>query len=136
MTVGLKLKGVRHGATSHNIRFPNEDDATRKARNALLREEIELRRHVETVAAQRRALPAGPPIKENYVLNRGSGSEIRFSDLFDGTRSLVTYNMMFGRSANAPALPAARCSTASTARFVILSSARDSWCWRSRRSNA
>jgi predicted dithiol-disulfide oxidoreductase (DUF899 family) len=96
MSVGLKLKGVQHGSTSHNLRFPNEDAATRQARLALLREEIELRRHTETVAAQRRALPRGPSIKENYVFNRGSSNEIRFADLFGGKRSLITYSMMFG----------------------------------------
>jgi len=40
-------------------RFPNESDTYRQARNALLAEEIELRRHIERVAAQRRQLPPG-----------------------------------------------------------------------------
>jgi predicted dithiol-disulfide oxidoreductase (DUF899 family) len=39
--------------------FPNDSAEYRKARKALLAEEIELRRHAERVAAQRRALPAG-----------------------------------------------------------------------------
>jgi predicted dithiol-disulfide oxidoreductase (DUF899 family) len=37
--------------------FPNETQEYRAARTALLAEEIELRRHLERVAAQRRALP-------------------------------------------------------------------------------
>jgi predicted dithiol-disulfide oxidoreductase (DUF899 family) len=44
----------------HNpVRFPNESAEYRAARAALLAEEIELRRHLERVAAQRRALPPG-----------------------------------------------------------------------------
>ena len=42
-------------------RFPNESAEYRKARNALLVEEIELRRHISRVAAQRRALPPDQP---------------------------------------------------------------------------
>lgn len=39
--------------------YPNDSAACRAARTALLAEEIERRRHLERVAAQRRALPAG-----------------------------------------------------------------------------
>jgi predicted dithiol-disulfide oxidoreductase (DUF899 family) len=39
--------------------WPGESPAYRAARNALLIEEIELRRHLERVAARRRALPPG-----------------------------------------------------------------------------
>ena len=42
--------------------FPGESDAYRKAREALLAEEIEFRRHMTRLAEQRRALPAGPVI--------------------------------------------------------------------------
>mgnify|MGYP000880793780 CR=1 FL=1 len=38
---------------------PNESTEYGEARNALLVEEIALRRHIEAVAAQRRALPPG-----------------------------------------------------------------------------
>ena len=37
--------------------YPNDSAEYRRARTALLAEEIELRRHIERVAAQRRALP-------------------------------------------------------------------------------
>jgi predicted dithiol-disulfide oxidoreductase (DUF899 family) len=40
-------------------RFPGESDEYRLARNRLLAAEIELRRTIERVAAQRRALPPG-----------------------------------------------------------------------------
>jgi predicted dithiol-disulfide oxidoreductase (DUF899 family) len=40
--------------------FPGETDAYRKAREALLAEEIEFRRHMTRLVEQRRALPPGP----------------------------------------------------------------------------
>src|SRR5689334_1879378 len=45
---------------------PNESPEYRKARDALHVEEIELRRHIERVAAQRRALPPGGEVKGDY----------------------------------------------------------------------
>jgi predicted dithiol-disulfide oxidoreductase (DUF899 family) len=39
----------------NHIAYPNESAAYRAARNALLDEEIALRRRIEAVAAQRRA---------------------------------------------------------------------------------
>jgi len=46
-------------AMKSKVRFPNESDEYRGAREALLVEEIELRRHIERVAVQRRQLPRG-----------------------------------------------------------------------------
>ena len=40
-----------------HITYPNESAAYRAARNALLDDEIALRRQIEAVAAKRRALP-------------------------------------------------------------------------------
>ena len=48
-----------------HIHFPNESPQYRRARNVLLQQEMELRRQVERVAAQRRALPPGGEIPEN-----------------------------------------------------------------------
>src|SRR5437763_781967 len=45
---------------------PHESPEYRKARDALLVEEIELRRHVARVAALRRALPPGGEVKGDY----------------------------------------------------------------------
>lgn len=42
-------------AAKNGVRFPNESEEYRSARDALLAEEIELRRHIERVARQRRA---------------------------------------------------------------------------------
>lgn len=80
---------------SHGLKFPNESAEYRAARDALLREEIELRRHLERVAAQRRALPPGGDVKD-YLFDSESGP-IRLSAVFEkGKTSLVTYSWMFG----------------------------------------
>jgi predicted dithiol-disulfide oxidoreductase (DUF899 family) len=41
------------GKNKNELHFPNETPEYRQARNALLAEEIELRRHIERVAALR-----------------------------------------------------------------------------------
>ena len=82
-----------------NVHFPGESGEYRRARNELLEAEAELRRLNERVAAQRRALPAGGLIKEDYVFESAAdGSKVRLSELFaPGKSSLVIYNMMFPR---------------------------------------
>jgi predicted dithiol-disulfide oxidoreductase (DUF899 family) len=82
-------------AATNKAAFPNESSEYRKARNALLAEEIELRRHIEHVAALRRALPLGGRIPEDYALEGEKGT-VHFSDLFGDKQSLVVYSMMFG----------------------------------------
>jgi predicted dithiol-disulfide oxidoreductase (DUF899 family) len=79
----------------HLYRFPNESDGYRAARDALLREEIELRRQIERVAAQRRGLPLGGPVPEDYEFV-GEAGPVRLSQLFGKHDALVTYNFMFG----------------------------------------
>lgn len=82
-------------AAKNKARFPNESPEYRKARNALLAEEIELRRHIERVAAMRRAMPLGGEIPEDYTLESEKGP-VRLSELFGDKQSLVIYSMMFG----------------------------------------
>ncbi|MBC7394572.1 MAG: DUF899 family protein, partial [Variovorax sp.] len=53
------LKPATELAAAASKPYPNDSAEYRKARTALLAEEIELRRHIERVAAQRRALPPG-----------------------------------------------------------------------------
>jgi predicted dithiol-disulfide oxidoreductase (DUF899 family) len=80
--------------------FPGESDEYRRERNRLLEAEIELRRAVERVAAQRRALPTGGTVPEDYVFEEvaGTGGEVRFSELFEpGKDTLVVYSFMFPR---------------------------------------
>jgi predicted dithiol-disulfide oxidoreductase (DUF899 family) len=86
----------------HDVRFPGETAEYRAARDALLREEIELRRHTEAVAAQRRALPLGGEIKEDYRFNQDAATSVKMSELFGDKSTLVTYNFMFGPQRQLP----------------------------------
>jgi predicted dithiol-disulfide oxidoreductase (DUF899 family) len=82
------------------IRFPGESSEYRRERDRLLDAEVELRRAIEHVAAQRRALPPGGAVPENYRFEEaGDGSEVSFSELFaPGKDTLVIYSFMFPRS--------------------------------------
>ena len=65
------------------ITFPGESGDYRLARNRLLAAETELRRTIERVAAQRRALPPGGAVPRDYVFEAAAdGGEVRFSELF------------------------------------------------------
>lgn len=84
------------------VTFPGESPEYRAAREALLKQEIELRRAMEKVAAARRVLPPGGGLSEDYIF-RGAGAEgapadVRLSELFaPGKDSLVIYSFMFPR---------------------------------------
>jgi predicted dithiol-disulfide oxidoreductase (DUF899 family) len=88
-------------AETNPSHFPNESAAYRRARNVLLVEEIELRRQIEHVASQRRALPQGGEIPRDFefVSERGP---IRFSDLFGNKSTLMVYSMMYGPQRKTP----------------------------------
>jgi predicted dithiol-disulfide oxidoreductase (DUF899 family) len=58
-----------------HLSFPNESAEYRTARNALLDAEIALRRQLEAVAAQRRSLPPGGEVPEDYVFERIGNDE-------------------------------------------------------------
>src|SRR3984893_17411503 len=94
----------REGLLDPNVHFLGESSEYRRARNELLEAEAELRRLNEQVAAQRRALPAGGLIREDYVFESAAdGSKVRFSELFaPGKNSLVIYSMMFPRWSEDP----------------------------------
>ena len=81
--------------------FPGESPAYRDARLALLAEEIELRRHIERVAAQRRALPPGGEVPKDYAFQGAQGA-VLMSELFGPHDSLVIYNWMFGPQRERP----------------------------------
>ena len=83
----------------HDIRFPGESDEYRRERDRLLEAEAELRQMIETVAAQRRRLPSGGVVPEDYVFERaGGGAEVRFSELSAPAKdTLVVYSFMFPR---------------------------------------
>src|SRR6266480_5698484 len=86
------------------ISFPRESAQYRAARDRLLKQEIELRRAMEGVAAARRELPPGGAVPQDYVF-QGAGvdgmpTEVRLSELFArGKDSLVIYSFMFPRHA-------------------------------------
>lgn len=87
--------------TSNTYRFPNESADYRAARNALLIEEIELRRHIERVAEMRRALPDGGEVTASYQFV-GENGPVSFADLFGDKQTLVTYSYMFGPQRERP----------------------------------
>jgi predicted dithiol-disulfide oxidoreductase (DUF899 family) len=88
------------------VRFPNESADYRAARDLLLKEEMELRSHIERVARQRRALPPGGLLKEDYVFDeRVDGRECttRFSELFAPQKdTLFLYSFMYAPDMSAP----------------------------------
>lgn len=77
------------------VRFPNESAEYRAARTALLAEELELRRHLERVAAQRRALPPGGEVRGDYRFE-GEQGPTDFTSLFGGKPTLIVYSFMYG----------------------------------------
>jgi predicted dithiol-disulfide oxidoreductase (DUF899 family) len=89
-------------ARDNPVRIPNESAVYRRARTALLAEEIELRRHIERVAAQRRALPPGGEVDGDYRFKSEDGRETDFAGLFGDKDTLVAYSYMFGPQRERP----------------------------------
>ena len=89
------LKSAQVLAALSTRRFPGESAQYRRARTALLAEEIELRRHIERVAAQRRALPPGGAVAQDYRFE-GERGPVMLSQMFGDHDTLVTYNWMYG----------------------------------------
>ncbi|HWB82340.1 MAG TPA: DUF899 family protein [Nannocystaceae bacterium] len=81
-------------------RYPNESAEYRIARDALLAEEIEVRRHLERVAQQRRELPLGGEVHD-YVFD-GEHGKVSLAELFGDHDTLVVYNWMFGPQRETP----------------------------------
>jgi predicted dithiol-disulfide oxidoreductase (DUF899 family) len=84
------------------ITFPGESAEYRTARDRLLAREIELRRLTEAVAEERRALPPGGTVPEDYLFQApgadGRPKDVSLSRLFeDGRDSLLLYSFMFPR---------------------------------------
>ncbi|WP_042388234.1 DUF899 family protein [Streptacidiphilus melanogenes] len=92
-------------------RLADESPEYLAAREQLRRAEINLMRHREQVAAQRRALPPGPPL-DDYTFLEGPGDlddgdapvrEVRLSRLFTSPdRPLVVYHLMYGKKQTEP----------------------------------
>jgi predicted dithiol-disulfide oxidoreductase (DUF899 family) len=95
------LKPATELARASQVRYPNESAEYRRARQALLAEEIELRRHIERVAEMRRSLPPGGEVRKNYLFE-GERGNVRFADLFGDKQTLVIYSYMFGPQRGQP----------------------------------
>jgi predicted dithiol-disulfide oxidoreductase (DUF899 family) len=95
------LKSAAELARAAGFRFPNESADYRRAREALLIEEIELRRHIERVAEQRRALPLGGEVAKDYAFEGEQGPS-SFAGLFGDKNTLVVYSYMFGPQRERP----------------------------------
>ena len=101
MPANTTLKSATELAQNAPLRWPNESAEYRRARAALLAEEIELRRHIERVAEQRRALPPGGPVTKSYRFDSERGPA-GFADLFGDKQTLVVYTYMFGPQRERP----------------------------------
>ena len=101
MTTPKSLTPAIELAEKNRARFPNESKEYRQARNALLVEEIELRRHIERVAEQRRQLPPGGEVTSDYRFV-GEHGAVKLADLFGDKQTLVVYNYMFGPKRERP----------------------------------
>ncbi len=101
MSDSKKLVPAQGLVATNQAHFPNESAEYRAARNALLLEEIELRRHIERVSTQRRSLPPGGQIATDFELISESGP-VRLSGIFGDRDTLMVYSMMYGPKREAP----------------------------------
>jgi predicted dithiol-disulfide oxidoreductase (DUF899 family) len=90
------------------LRYPNESQAYRDARDALLKDEQELVAKTKALAEKRRRLPAGGVLKEDYVFRWASdgkvGQRVKFSELFGDKDTLLLYSFMFGPGWDKPCM--------------------------------
>lgn len=94
----IPAKEMAAKGTAH---WPNESPEYRAARNMLVAEEIEVRRHIERVAAMRRALPPGGEVPKDFDFIGEEGST-HLSALFGDKNTLMIYSMMFGPQRKSP----------------------------------
>jgi predicted dithiol-disulfide oxidoreductase (DUF899 family) len=97
----FSLKPATDLAGASAAHFPNESAEYRRAREKLLVDEIELRRHIERVAELRRALPPGGAVTKDYSFE-GEAGPAKLSGLFGDKQTLVIYNYMFGPQREQP----------------------------------
>jgi predicted dithiol-disulfide oxidoreductase (DUF899 family) len=105
------------------VRSPNESAEYRAARDALAQAEAELTLRVEEVAAQRRQLPLGGVVPEDYEFTEGPAdlardepvTTVRLSQLFGPHDALLLYSLMYGPGMERPCQMCTHSSTALTA---------------------
>ena len=90
-----ELRPAAELAAAASKPYPGDSNDYRRARTALLAEEIELRRHIERVAAQRRAMPLGGVVRD-YAFRDANDAQLKLADLFGEHDTLVSYTWMFG----------------------------------------
>jgi predicted dithiol-disulfide oxidoreductase (DUF899 family) len=101
MAIQQQLAPASELAKKNGVRFPNESDEYRLARDLLLAEEIDLRRHIEQVAEQRRTLPPGGVVSKDYRFE-GENGDVIFSNLFGDKQTLAVYSYMYGPKREQP----------------------------------
>ena len=101
MMTNAPLRPASELAARNSAHVPNESATYREARNALLAEEIELRRHIERVAEMRRQLPPGGAVTKDYRFD-GEQGPAGFADLFGDKQTLVIYSYMYGPQRTRP----------------------------------
>ena len=117
-----ELKPAAELAAEASKPYPNDSAEYRRARTALLAEEIELRRHIERVAAQRRALPPGGEARDYRFLDE-NGKRSASPTCSAGTTRCSPTSGCTGPSASGRARCARRSSARSTSRRPTSSSA-------------
>lgn len=94
-----------------HTRLTGESADRLAAREELRLAEIDLMRHREKVAAQRRALPQGPPVEDYVFLEDPAGldagdtpvREVTLGELFTAPgRPLIVYHLMYGKRQTDP----------------------------------
>jgi predicted dithiol-disulfide oxidoreductase (DUF899 family) len=90
-----------------SIRFPGESPEYRRARDEVLKAEIDLRKRVTDLAVLRSKMPMGGAVPLDYVFDEGvEGSsesrKVKLSELFGDKSTLLLYSYMFGPEMEAP----------------------------------
>lgn len=101
-TLPADLPPAARLAASASRPWPNEPQGYRTARQALLAEEIALRRHISRVAEQRRALPLGGEVSPDYRFENRDGRRLAIADLFGAHDTLILYCWMYGPERERP----------------------------------
>jgi len=98
----LHSEARRNASQERQDAVPQLKRCVLQAREALLEEEIEFRRHMTRLAEQRRALRPGPVIAKDYRFKKANGSELDLIDLFGDDDVLVTYFWVYGPQRERP----------------------------------
>lgn len=82
--------------------WPGESPDYQSAREKLLVEEIDFRRHMTQLSAQRQSLPPGPIVTADWRFKDEQGFDATLLDLFGQNDTLVTYFWMYGPERERP----------------------------------